>query len=154
MAVQNGTLCKAYYNSGTQGTPVWVEMAIIINCSIKQAIDKLQAACRGAGGIKQYMHGDTDFDVSITICHDNASSVWEFLRDAVWSKTPIHLQIYDDDKTIVGTEGHEATYGIFGWDETQNLSTIVEDALTLAPSYNGITSSDAGIAPTRLEVAA
>ena len=42
---------------------------------------------------------------------------------------------------------------IFGNDESQPLSSNVEDSLTLAPSSNGKGPSDNPIAPTRVSVA-
>ena len=153
MAIALGTECQAFYNSGTQDTPVWVECTVIINVAYKIAFDKLAASCRGSAGVKQYMHGDAEHDLTVSLCHDNADSVWEAFRTAMWAKTPMHMQIYDGDKTVSGNEGYEATYGIFGADETQNLGAVVEDSITLAPSANGMTASDSSIVPLRLQVA-
>ncbi|MEQ9407743.1 MAG: hypothetical protein RIK87_08440 [Fuerstiella sp.] len=153
MTIPTGLQCKAYYNSGTQATPVWEEANLIINLDLKFAWDKVAASCRKSGGVKQYVHGERDDEVSFSLCHDNADTVWEFWRNAAITKNPVHLQILDGDNAESGTEGYTGTYGIFSMDESQQLSSVVEDSFGLAPSANGITATDSAIVPVRMSVA-
>ena len=153
MGIITGLECKAYYNTGTQDVPVWVEFDMIINLSKKMTWEALKATCRQAGGFAQYIFGEGNFEVSFTFCHNNASTAWEFWRNAMWTKTPVHLQILDGANDVSGSDGVEGTFGIFELTDDQQLSSTVEDAVTLKPSANGITASDAGIVPERLTIA-
>lgn len=152
MGVPTGLQCKAYYNTGTQGTPVWAEADIIINLDVKRQYDTIEGSCRKSGGLKQYGLGQRDDEITFNICHNNADDVWDFFRSAFEDKDVIHFRVMDGDQAVGGTDGQEGTYYISGNDETQPLSGNVEDSLTLKPSNNGLTASDSPIAPVRVTI--
>lgn len=151
--IPTGRECKAYYNTGTQAAPVWEEADLIINLDKKHSIEKVKASCRKSGGTAQYVGGEDDHELTFTLCHDNADDVYEFFTNAAWTKTPVHMQILDGENTVSGSDGNEATFMVFQRDESQQLNSVVEDSYTLAPSANGITAADSGIAPLRVTVA-
>lgn len=150
MGIQTGLLCKAYHNTGTQATPVWVETNLIVNLDSKKAWDSIAGSCRKSGGVKQYVLGERDDEISFSLCHDNADTVWEFWRNAAWTNTPVHLEVYDDDKITSGADGSTGTYIITALDDTQQLSSVVEDSFTLKASANGIIPAESGIVPIRI----
>ena len=85
--------------------------------------------------------------------HDHSDATWEVVQDAFWQRKVVHCRVLDGDFATSGTEGFVMTAYIFGNDESQPLSSNVEDSLTLAPSSNGKGPSDNPIAPTRVSVA-
>ena len=153
MTIPTGLECKLQINTGTQTTPVWATLDLVVDLDNSKQADKQEAACRRGGAFKQYGVGQIDVECSFNMLHDHSDATCEVVQDAFWQRKVVHCRVLDGDFATSGTEGFVMTAYIFGNDESQPLSSNVEDSLTLAPSSNGKGPSDNPIAPTRVSVA-
>ena len=153
MTIPTGLECKLQINTGTQTTPVWATLDLVVDLDNSKQADKQEAASRRGGAFKQYGVGQIDVECSFNMLHDHSDATWEVVQDAFWQRKVVHCRVLDGDFATSGTEGFVMTAYIFGNDESQPLSSNVEDSLTLAPSSNGKGPSDNPIAPTRVSVA-
>lgn len=154
MGIPTGIDCVLQVNTGTQDTPVWAELDLIVDLDNSKQGDKQEAACRRSGAFKQYSVGQIDIETSFNLLHDHADATWEYVQDAFWGRNVVHVRVMDGPYATVGTEGFEMTAYIFGNDESQPLQGNVEDSLTLAPSSNGMSAADDPIAPLRINIEA
>ncbi len=152
MGIPTGLECVLQINTGTQTTPVWATLDLIVDLDNSKQADKQEAACRRGGSFKQYGIGQIDVECSFNLLHDHADATWEVVQDAFWTRKVVHVRVLDGPFATSGTEGFVMTAYIFGNDESQPLQSNVEDSLTLAPSSNGKGPSDNPIAPMRVSV--
>jgi len=151
--IPTGLKCKLMINTGTQTTPVWAELNLVVDLNNSKQADKTEAACRRGGVWKQYSPGQVDLECSFNMLHEATDAVWKKVATAFWTQIPLHVRVLDGPYATSGTEGFEMTAYCFGHDESQPLSGNVEEDISLAPSSNGLTASDAAIAPTRITIA-
>jgi predicted secreted protein len=113
-----GIVGKAYRNTGTFGTPVWVEMVNVGDITQSAEKEMAEVPTRAGGGWKAKIgglkDGDLEFQIVPQFDDDGVLDDDDYLAllDSFNDGTPIDIAIMDGDITQVGMRGKRAAYEV------------------------------------------
>lgn len=129
---------KAYYNSGTNASPTWVEIAFARDVNTTSSADKLDASDRSSK-FKKYCSGQLEIETTITATYNRteagAAGAIEVLRDHYHNRTAVQVAIVDGPITTTGNEGYKFYANVFSNDWDQPLSDGQTVTMTFCPTY-------------------
>jgi hypothetical protein len=131
-----GWASKLYYNSAAYDTPTWVEIPIARDVKVTMTADEADVTTRGALGWKQMIQGLRELSFEFQIVHDPEDEVWEYLRSAFWSNTPIDLWAADQVYSDADAQGPRGVCAVFGFDKNEALSEGVVHDLVAKNTYS------------------
>lgn len=119
-----GLECKLFYNTGTYGSPTWVEAVNVRDLTMPLAKGEADTSRRGK---KFRTRRGTLLDLSFdfNLIQEDGDAFRAALLDSVLNNTPIELLALDGDVDEVGSEGWRATCEIFKNDRTEALEDAV-----------------------------
>lgn len=145
MSCNTGFDGKAYYNTGTDSLPTWVEITMVRDVSTTSSVDKADVSDRRSK-FKQSCPSMIDLETTMTLTYENGDSVIAALRTHHLDRTPVQIAIMDGDIAVSGTEGFKYYSHVFSQDFSQPLSDGSTIDLTFAPAISP--ASDADVFPS------
>lgn len=130
-----GKDCKAYYNSGSHGTPTWVEVTFAKNVSANLGKGEGDVSARFTkwkltkGALKE-------LEISFTYLHKRGTdTVFDKIMDSYVNDTAVEWLILDGAVTLTKAQGPRAYCECFSLNLTQELENADEYEVTLKPTY-------------------
>jgi len=144
MAGQVGLDCKFYRNTGTYGTPTWLEIPIVQEATLGLDKAKADASVRTAR-YKQNLPTLKSAPIELKILADVADTNYDALRDAFMNDTVLDVAMANGAIATNGTEYFRADYVCFGFKRAEPLleAATVDVALDLvysahAPGFTNV----------------
>ena len=126
---------KAYYNSGTNASPTWVEITYARDVNTTSSAEKLDNSDR-ASKYKKYCAGQLDVETTITLTYGRtAATAVDALRDKYHLREAVQIAIMDGNIADTGTEGYKYYASVYSHDWDQPLSDGQTLTMTFAPTY-------------------
>lgn len=141
MASVLGKDFKAYYNTGTFGTPVWTELTNISGLKTNMDIQQVSARTRASGAYMQSAATGLDFSISWKMLWNLADTGFMALHAAAIALTEKDMIFLDGSATSGSHQGPRisANFGKFSRDEDENNISFVDveckGGYAFAPSW-------------------
>jgi hypothetical protein len=136
-AVKRGYNGKLYYNSGSYGSPTWIEIQNIKEAKVTAAFDKYDATTRQGAGVKQYAPTLFDPMFSAKIRSDETdTSGYIPLETAFYGRAVLDVLFLDGARTLNGSRGLRMDVCVFKWDEDQDNDAVDFRDFELAPTVS------------------
>lgn len=142
-----GIDCKAYYNTGTNASPTWVEIVKGQNFNVPDfGVNPVEAKSR-ASVWEAFVAGLIKVGVNFTYLHSRgADTVRDALTTMVTSRTSVQFAIMDGTITLVGARGVRAFFLMEKFGYSQDLEGAQVWDASLKPAY--VIESSAKVEPT------
>jgi len=136
MSVALGLTSKVYKNTGTYGSPTWVDQTWVREHSVDLSKGEADATSRANGGWKATVATLKDGAIEVVGVHDNANTNYVAFVTAWHSDTVLDLVLCDGDITTVGTRGIRASFQIFNMSEPAPLEEVLVTTFSLKPTHS------------------
>jgi len=129
-----GKNCKLYYNSGTYGSPTWVEIKNVKDLTLNLSYEEAEVSTRGGG--KQYEPTLLDSQIDFEMVRDTADSVQTALLAAFVAGTVMDLAVAEGSIATNGVKYYRDDYKLFAAPHNENLADVKRIPLTFKPCYS------------------
>lgn len=130
-----GKDCKAYYNSGTHGSPTWNETKYARNVSANLGKGEGDVSARYSGW-KKSKGALKELEISFTYLHKRGvDAAFDKILDSYVNGTPVEWAIMDGEITQSKAQGPRAFCEVMSLNATQELENGVEYEVTLKPTW-------------------
>jgi len=129
---------KLYRNTGTYGSPVWNEIALVKDLTLNMDKGDVDITTRASFGFIERVDGLIDATVDFSMLWDTADDDFTALRTAFFAKTAIECLVLDGGSAVVGAQGLRASMMIktFTRNETLGEALMVDVQLMPTKSAN------------------
>lgn len=149
-----GLNCKLYRNTGTYGTPTWVEIVNARDVTVPLSKGEADTSRRGSSW-KTRKGTLKDASIDFQLIQDDGDASFTALLDSFLNGTPIDLLVLDGAIADPAAQGLRATCEVFNFQEGQPLENAVTFDVSAKPCpAKNPNSSPPGapIVPTWFEV--
>ena len=129
-----GFNAKTYYNTGTYGTPVWVELKNVVDLTMGDEMDETDVSTREGAGFSEYEPGMRNLDLSFQMINRKSDVYVAYLRDKYTSRLAVDMQVLDDTIAADGV-GVRASWKVFSFPSAQELRNSQTIDVTMKPCY-------------------
>tara|TARA_Y100000114_G_scaffold49162_1_gene44849 strand:- start:166 stop:621 length:456 start_codon:yes stop_codon:yes gene_type:complete len=98
---------KLYYNSGSYGSPTWVEICNVKDVTLSLEKDEVDVTTRCSGGFKEFADGLIDASVSFSMLYNTSDAAFTALQTAFFAKEKVEVAVMDGN--IVPASGVTAS---------------------------------------------
>lgn len=130
-----GLECKLYYNTGTYGTPTWVEIVNAKDVSFPASKGEAETSRRGSK-FKTRRGTLIDLSIDFQLIYEPGDAVFAALFSAFLNSTPVELLALSGPVGTVGSEGWRATCEIFKNDGAQALESAETFDFSAKPTHS------------------
>lgn len=128
-----GLNAKAYRNSGSYGSPTWLEMTLISDLSVNPSWEEADASARESR-IKQTVKTLMALEISGKMKKKLGDDNYDALMNAMLSDDTLDLLILDGDRETEDVRGWRADFQVFSANEDQSMTNVLFEEFTLKPS--------------------
>lgn len=127
-----------YRNSGTYGSPTWVEICIIgdLTLNLEKSEATISMRCSGWELVRAVLKKAS---VDFKMMYNPGNAGYQAIRDAFLNNTRIECYVCNGDITtasVTTVEGLRATYEVMKFNLGQPLEGAQTYDVTMKPSYN------------------
>lgn len=132
-----GLAGKAYYNSGTYGSPTWVLVANVGDIKVSDAREENEIKLRNQGGFVVTVAGLRKVSYEWSSVYDPGDTVQTAFRTAYNANPPTALEmlILDGPQGTAGSSGIRATMAITKFPRQEELSNAMMQEFGVTPTY-------------------
>lgn len=134
MSAKIGLECKVYRNTGSSGSPAWVEVGIVRDVKVGISKGEGDVSRRGGGGFKMTRGTLIDGTVTTQMVKDTADTNWLYFRSAFYGRTAIDMAFTDKDITVTGATGFRATYEVMKFEDSEPLDGAALTDVEMKPT--------------------
>lgn len=134
-AIVIGADCMLYRNSGTYGSPTWVEIDIVGSLNLNRSFAEGDISMR-ASKKKRIARTQEDTPIDFNTPAVEGDTNYEVLVDAYVAGTILDLLISAGDRTVAGHRWHRDRFVITGMSEPQPIDGVVSINWTLKPAFS------------------
>lgn len=124
MSLVLGKDSKGYRNTGTFGSPTWVEVTEIADLKDNSTAHKTPGRRRASGIFAQYAITEVDVAIAFSLFWDLASTNFVALRNAFYAGTEIDMIFLDGSVTTGSHQGIRLSAAFSKFEEDQGLQAI------------------------------
>jgi hypothetical protein len=136
MALKTGSACKAYYNSGTDASPTWVEITLVGDVNLSDLGTNLAEVNLRASSYVLNLAAKLHGSVEMLVAYNPANTAMDALLTAFFAKTVYQFAFMDGNIATAGSEGFKAFCIIESFPIQQPLEGMVAiDTMRLALAY-------------------
>ncbi len=132
MSQKIGMNCKLFRNTGSYGSPTWVEVPTVRDATLSCERTEADASYRGGGGFENVMWTLMKINVEADMVWDTADAGFAAIRAAFFANTPIEFMALDGANSS-GSQGVRATMGVGKFNRAEPLAGIAAAAISLKP---------------------
>lgn len=130
-----GVDCKAYLNTGTLGSPVWLEIPVARDVGFMLGTEAAEARTRGSA-LDASLPGFITNEWDMEMLYDTVgSTIFALLQAVVLARSTAELAFMDGAIATSGSRGVRCTYVITKCDRNQPLDDSVTVSLAGKPAY-------------------
>lgn len=135
MSYKLGMECKLYRNTGTYGSPVWVEIDNARDVTLNLEKGEADLTTRANDGWRASAGTLKDASVEFEMVWDTGDAGFTALQEAWFNGTAVEVAVMDGDITEVGSQGLRATMDVTTFSRSEPLEEGVTVSVTMKPTY-------------------
>ena len=147
-STHTGCAAKAYYNTGTEAIPTWVEIPMAQDATINAESSDLEATTREAGCFKLSASGLITMSADISLLYQPGETAFDFLRAAFLAKTTVSVALMDGAIATTASEGLWFVGEVFAFPVEQPLDGVLVSAISIKPTQNAAGTAGVLVLPT------
>ena len=113
MGVKLGLDAKLYRNTGTSGSPTWVEMTNVKDLTLNLEASEADVTTRGNAGWRATLAALKDASIEFEMVWDTADAAFTAIKDAFFGSTSVEFAVMDgdiDDDRLAGAAGRDVDH--------------------------------------------
>jgi len=126
---------KMYYNSGTYGSPTWVEVTNVGDVTMTDESEQADIGIRSMGGFKIAVAGLRKVGWEWQSVYDPGDAVQTAFRTKYAARTPTEFLLLDQANGTAGSQGIRATCMITKFARQEKLSEAMMVDVGIVPTY-------------------
>lgn len=136
MALVVAENAKLYYNSGSYGSPTWVEVSLAKDVTLNLEKSDIDVTTRGSGGFTEYANGLIDASIEFSCLYNTADAAFQAVRDAFINKTNIEMLVLDGSTGTSGSQGLRAIMLVGSFTRNETLGEALMVDVSMKPVAN------------------
>ena len=105
MGVKLGLDAKLYRNTGTYGSPTWVEMTNVKDLTLNLEAGEADVTTRGNAGWRATLAALKDASIEFEMVWDTADAAFTAIKDAFFGGTSVEFAVMDGDVATPARRG-------------------------------------------------
>ena len=135
MGVKLGLDAKLYRNTGTPGSPTWVEMTNVKDLTLNLEASEADVTTRGNAGWRATLAALKDASIEFEMVWDTEDAAFTAIKDAFFGSTSVEFAVMDGDITVTGSQGLQAVMSITNFSRSEPLEEAISVSVTAKPTY-------------------
>jgi len=135
MGVKLGLDAKLYRNTGTSGSPTWVEMTNVKDLTLSLEAGEADVTTRGNAGWRATLAALKDASIEFEMMWDTADAAFTAIKDAFFGSTSVEFAVMDGDIETTGSQGLRAVMSITNFSRSEPLEEAISVSVTAKPTY-------------------
>lgn len=127
---------KAYYNTGTYGSPTWTLMSNVGDIEVTDEMTESEIPLRAGGGFMFFAAGLRKLGFSWKMLYNPADTVQTALRSAYAARTATEFLFLDQLVATAGSEGMRASMAITKFARGEPLDGAMMVDVAVKPAYS------------------
>ena len=136
MAAITGYFCKLYRNTGTYGSPTWVEVLPTRDVKSNCVMNEIDASVRGGNGWQQNVPGLKNLTLEFNLLWDSTDASLTAISDAYFANPPTTIEFLALSGPIgtAGNKGIRAVCYVTNFSRNEGLEEAVTVDVTAKPA--------------------
>lgn len=127
---------KAYYNSGTYGSPTWVLTSNVGDISVTDEMNTSSINVRSQGGIEVVVAGTRKWSAEFSMVYDPGDSAQTALRTAYGARTKQDFLLLDQAQGTTGSAGIRCLGLVTKFARQEKISEAMMVDVKIEPTYD------------------
>ena len=127
---------KIYYNSGSYGSPTWVEITLVKDVTLNLEKSDIDVTTRGSGGFSEYANGLVDASVEFSLLYNTADAAFTAIKTAFFDKSNVEVLVLDGEYGVIGNQGLRADMLVASFTRNETLGEALMVDISLKPIAN------------------
>ena len=127
---------KIYYNSGSYGSPTWVEITLVKDVTLNLEKSDIDVTTRGSGGFSEYANGLVDASVEFSLLYNTADAAFTAIKTAFFDKSNVEVLVLDGEYGVIGNQGLRADMLVASFTRNETLGEALMVDISLKPVAN------------------
>lgn len=136
MGIKLGMDAKLYRNSGTHGTPTWVELSNVKDVTLNLEKGEADVTTRANSGWKATAATLKDASIEFEMVWDTADAGFTAIQEAYFDNTTVELAAMDGPIATAGSQGLRASMMITNFSREEPLEEAISVKVTAKPTYS------------------
>ena len=135
MSIKLGMQAKLYRNSGSYGTPTWVEVGNVKDLTLNLEAGEADVTTRSNSGWRATVATLKDGSIEFEMVWDTTDANFTAIQQAFFNNTPLEFAIMDGAIATAGSQGLRATMSITNFSRSEALEEAIMVSVTAKPTY-------------------
>ena len=135
MSVKLGMQAKLYRNSGSYGTPTWVEVGNVKDLTLNLEAGEADVTTRSNSGWRATVATLKDGSIEFEMVWDTSDANFTAIQQAFFNNTPLEFAVMDGAIATAGSQGLRATMSITNFSRNEALEEAIMVSVTAKPTY-------------------
>ncbi len=135
MSVKLGMQAKLYRNSGSYGTPTWVEVGNVKDLTLNLEAGEADVTTRSNSGWRATVATLKDGSIEFEMVWDTSDANFTAIQQAFFNNTALEFAIMDGAIATAGSQGLRATMSITNFSRSEALEEAIMVSVTAKPTY-------------------
>ncbi len=131
-----GYNAKLYRNTGTHGSPTWVEMTNVKDLTLNMDLDEADVTTRGNAGWKANVATLLDGSIEFEMVYDPTDASFTAVQTAFFTRAAIEFAAMDGPIATTGSQGLKATCMVKQFSVEEKLAEALTVKVTIKPTYS------------------
>lgn len=136
MGLKYGIDGKLYRNSGSYGTPTWVEVTNCKDLSTDIDFAEFDVTTRGNAGWEAVVAALIKSGVEFEMVDDTADASYTAINTAALARTSIEFAVMNAGILVAGSQGLRATMAILKWARSEKNTEAQMRSVMIKPTYS------------------
>lgn len=136
MATRLGMDAKLYRNTGSFGTPVWVEIKNVKDVTLNLEKGEADVTTRANGGWRATVGTLKEASIEFQMVWDTDDANFTAIQQAFFGNTAIELAVMDGAMTDADSEGLRASFEVFNFTRNEALEEAIMVDVSVKPTYS------------------
>ena len=135
MSIKLGMQAKLYRNSGSYGTPTWVEVGNVKDLTLNLEAGEADVTTRSNSGWRATVATLKDGSIEFEMVWDTTDANFTAIQQGFFNNTPVEFAIMDGAIATAGSQGLRATMSITNFSRSEALEEAIMVSVTAKPTY-------------------
>jgi len=135
MSIKLGMQAKLYRNSGSYGTPTWVEVGNVKDLTLNLEAGEADVTTRSNSGWRATVATLKDGSIEFEMVWDTTDPNFTAIQQGFFNNTPVEFAVMDGAIATAGSQGLRATMSITNFSRSEALEEAIMVSVTAKPTY-------------------
>ncbi len=135
MSTRLGMDAKLYRNTGSYGSPTWVEIQNVKDVTLNLEKGEADVTTRANQGWRATVGTLKDASIDFQMVWDTDDAGFTAVQQAFFGNTPLEFAVMDGPISDPTTEGLRATFDVFSFTRNEALEEAILVDVTIKPTY-------------------